>query len=86
MAGETLEERLANLEAWGYQGIQLQRSTIGELGPPAIKKALASNSVQLCIFGGGRGLLAADEETRRAAAERIKRDCTRRPNWVPSAP
>ena len=69
--GETLEERLANLEAWGYQGIQIQRRT-RELGLPAIKQALASSSIQLCIFGGGGRLLAADEETRQAGVKRIK--------------
>jgi len=69
--GETLEQRLANLEAWGYQGIQLQRRTTG-LGLPAIKEALANSPVELCIFGGGGGLLAADEETRQAGVERIK--------------
>ena len=69
--GETLEERLANLEAWGYQGIQLQRRSL-ELGLPAIQRALANSPVELCIFGGGGGLLAADEQVRRAAVEKIK--------------
>jgi sugar phosphate isomerase/epimerase len=69
--GETLEERLANLEEWGYQGIQLYRRT-AELGVPALKSALAGSSVQLCIFGGGRGLLAADEEARQAAVTQVK--------------
>lgn len=69
--GETLEERLANLEAWGYQGIQLQRRSL-ELGLPAIHRALANSPVELCIFGGGGGLLAADEQVRRAAVEKIK--------------
>jgi sugar phosphate isomerase/epimerase len=69
--GETLEERLANLEEWGYQGIQLQRRTT-ELGVAALKEALAGSSVQLCIYGGGGGLLAADEGTRRSAVAQIK--------------
>jgi sugar phosphate isomerase/epimerase len=69
--GETLEERLANLEEWGYQGIQLHRRT-AELGVPALKKALAGSSVRLCIYGGGGGLLAADEEARQAAVTQIK--------------
>jgi sugar phosphate isomerase/epimerase len=69
--GETLEERLANLEAWGYQGIQLYRCT-AELGVPALKKALAGSRVRLCIYGGGGGLLAADAEARQAAVARIK--------------
>jgi sugar phosphate isomerase/epimerase len=69
--GETLEERLANLEAWGYQGIQLQRRTM-EMGVPAIQKALAGSSVELCIFGGGRGLLAAEPELRQAAVAQIE--------------
>jgi len=70
--GETLEERLANLQEWGYQGIQLHRRT-AELGVPALKKALAGSSVQLCIYGGGGGLLAADQEARQAAVEQIKK-------------
>ena len=69
--GETLEERLANLEAWGYQGIQFGRRTM-QLGWPAIKKALANSSVKVCIAGGGGGLLVADEEARQAGVERIK--------------
>jgi sugar phosphate isomerase/epimerase len=69
--GETLEERLANLEEWGYQGIQLHRRT-AELGVPALKNALAGSSVQLCIYGGGNGLLSADEQTRQAAVTQIK--------------
>ena len=69
--GETLQERLANLEAWGYQGIQLARPS-RDLGWPAIKEALAASSIELCIAGGGGGLLAADEETRRAGVEQIK--------------
>lgn len=69
--GETLEERLANLEKWGYQGIQIQRRT-QEMGIPAIQKALAGSRVELCIFGGGSGLLAADPERRQVAVEQIK--------------
>jgi sugar phosphate isomerase/epimerase len=69
--GETLEERLANLEEWGYQGIQVQRRTV-ELGVPAIQKALATSSVKLCIYGGGGGLLAADPAQRQAAVAQIK--------------
>jgi len=69
--GKTLEERLANLDSWGYQGIQLQRQSM-ELGLPAIKKALANSPVKLCIFGGGGGLLAADAEARRTAVTHVK--------------
>ncbi|MBN1138059.1 MAG: sugar phosphate isomerase/epimerase, partial [Anaerolineae bacterium] len=43
-----------------------------ELGLPALKQALAGSNVQLCIFGGGGGLLAADEGARQAAVEQIK--------------
>jgi sugar phosphate isomerase/epimerase len=69
--GQTLEERLANLEAWGYQGIQVQRPTL-QMGIPALKAALATGSVRVCTFRGGGGLLAGDEETRQAAVEQIK--------------
>ena len=68
--GETLEARLANLEAWGYQGIQLARGTL-EMGWPAITSALENSPIELCIAGGGRGLLAADEAERRAAVTQI---------------
>jgi sugar phosphate isomerase/epimerase len=69
--GETLGERLAKLEEWGYQGIQLHRRT-AELGVAALKEALAGSNVQLCIYGGGGGLLAADESARQAAVAQIK--------------
>jgi sugar phosphate isomerase/epimerase len=69
--GETLEERLSNLEAWGYQGVQLSRGTL-EMGWPAIQRTLSNSSVQLCIAGGGRGLLSAQETTRQEAIEQIK--------------
>jgi hypothetical protein len=39
--GDTLEERLANLEAWGYQGIQLSHPS-RELGLAAIQQALVA--------------------------------------------
>lgn len=71
VSGETLEERLANLEAWGYQGIQLSQPSRA-LGLPAIKKALAGSCIRLCIYGGGRGLLSADPDARQAAVEQIK--------------
>ena len=69
--GDTLEERLANLETWGYQGIQLGRQS-RELGWPAIKEALAGSSIELCIAGGGGGLLSAEKQTRQEGVERIK--------------
>ena len=68
--GDTLQERLANLETWGYQGIQLSRPS-RELGLPTIKNALAGSGVRLCIYGGGRGLLSADPVQRQAAVEQI---------------
>jgi sugar phosphate isomerase/epimerase len=69
--GETLEDRLANLEAWGYQGIQLARGTL-EMGWPAIQRTLSQSSIKLCIAGGGRGLLSAQETARKEAAEQIR--------------
>jgi len=69
--GETLEERLANLEAWGFQGIQFGQRTMA-LGWPAIQQALAKSRVKLCIAGGVGGLLAADPEARLAVVERIQ--------------
>jgi sugar phosphate isomerase/epimerase len=68
--GDTLEERLANLEAWGYQGIQLGRPSL-ELGWPAIEQALARSRIQLCIAGGGGDLLVPDPAERQAVVARI---------------
>jgi sugar phosphate isomerase/epimerase len=69
--GETLDERLSNLEQWGYQGIQLARGTL-DMGWPAIKSALSTSSIELCIAGGGRGLLSANQATRQQAIEQIE--------------
>jgi sugar phosphate isomerase/epimerase len=67
--GDTLEERLANLEDAGYQGIQLNRLSM-ELGLPAIKRALAGSSIRLLIHGKGGRILGADQEIRdRAVAD-----------------
>ena len=70
--GDTLQERLANLEAWGYQGIQLWRGTM-EMGWPAIKKVIDASNIQLCFAGGGGNLLAAAPDERRQGVERLKR-------------
>jgi sugar phosphate isomerase/epimerase len=74
--GSTLEERLATLESLGYQGIQLQRSTIRSLGPATVQEAFADSSIQLCVFSepwvAQGGLLAADPEDREAALEQVK--------------
>jgi sugar phosphate isomerase/epimerase len=98
--GDTLQERLANLEAWGYQGIQLWRGTM-EMGWPAIKKVIDASNIQLCIAGGGGNLLAADPDERRQGVERLKEGLrvaaemgavgtivvpTRRPEIEPPAP
>jgi sugar phosphate isomerase/epimerase len=70
--GDTLEERLANLEAWGYDGIQLQRNTLQQYTVSDLKRIFARSPVKLCIYGGGSGLLAADASTRRAGVEHVK--------------
>jgi sugar phosphate isomerase/epimerase len=70
--GDALAERLAALEALGYEGIQVQRKTRDELGLDGIKRALASSSVRIPVFGRGATLLVADEEGRRQAVETVK--------------
>jgi sugar phosphate isomerase/epimerase len=70
--GDTLEERLANLEAWGYDGIQLQRKTLSQYTLAELKRVFARSSVKLCIHGGGSGLLAAEQRTRRDGVEQVK--------------
>jgi len=79
--GRTLAERLANLEAWGYQGAQLGALTRG-MGVPEIKHAFAQTSVRLLIHGRRGQLLAADPATRQLAVEEISQGCGRRPSWT----
>lgn len=68
--GATLEERLANLEAWGYQGVQFGRRTM-ELGWPTIREGLAKSNIQVCIAGGGGDLLVPDPAARQAVVDRL---------------
>ncbi len=68
--GDTLDERLANLDAAGYQGIQLNRIS-STLGLPEIKRALANSPVKLLIHGKGGRILGPDEATRAAAVADI---------------
>jgi sugar phosphate isomerase/epimerase len=70
--GDTLEERLANLEAWGFDGIQIQRKTLEQYTLADLKRATARSSVKICIFGGGLRLLAADREARQACVAEVK--------------
>lgn len=69
--GDTLAERLANLEAWGYQGIQLGRPS-RELGWPAIQEALAASRIRLLIAGGGGPLVSPDPEARKAGVAKMQ--------------
>jgi|GEM_PF-5553448 len=68
--GDTLDERLANLEKWGYQGIQFGRPSL-ELGWPRIREALAKSTIQVCIAGGGGDLIVPDPSARQAAVNRL---------------
>jgi len=68
--GKTLAARLANLEAFGYQGVQLGALTRG-MGVPEIKQAFAQTSVKLLIHGRRAQLLAADPAARQLAVEEI---------------
>lgn len=70
--GDTLEARLATLEALGYDGIQVQRKTRDEIGLDGIKRALDGSRVQIPVFGRGATLLLADEPDRRQAVETVK--------------
>ncbi len=68
--GKTLEERLANLEAAGYQGIQLCAVSAG-LSRADIEAALAKSRIRLLIYGKGGQILAADREARDQAVASI---------------
>ena len=70
--GDSLEDRLATLETLGYEGIQVQRKTVGEIGLDGVKRALARSRVQVPVFGRGTSLLVADEEGRRQAVATVK--------------
>jgi sugar phosphate isomerase/epimerase len=68
--GRTLDERLHNLEAAGFQGIQLSAVSHRE-GMDAIRKSLANSSVKLLIHGRSGRILAGDAEARAQAVEDI---------------
>lgn len=68
--GTTLDERLANLEAAGFGGIQLS-AVSAELGLDAIKASLAKSSVKLLIYGRGGRILGPDKATRDQAVKDI---------------
>lgn len=70
--GATLEERLANLEAWGYQGMQYGARTLRNYSLSDLKRIFAQSSIRLLIHGRRGRILAADRETRQAAVEEIK--------------
>ena len=68
--GATLDERLSNLEAAGFQGIQLS-SVSRQQSMESIKKSLGSSSIKLLIHGRGGRILAGDAETRAEAVKEI---------------
>lgn len=68
--GATIEERLANLEEWGYQGVQFGRPSL-ELGWPRLRDALANSSIQVCIAGGVGDLIVPDPAARQAVVNRL---------------
>jgi sugar phosphate isomerase/epimerase len=68
--GRTLDERLHNLEAAGYQGIQLSAISHRE-GMAAIRTSLAGSSIRLLIHGRHGRILAGDAETRAQAVKDI---------------
>jgi sugar phosphate isomerase/epimerase len=68
--GKTLDERLRNLEAAGFQGIQLSAVSRRE-SMESIKKSLSSSSIKLLIHGRGGRILAGDAETRADAVKEI---------------
>lgn len=69
--GESFAEVLRNLESYGYQGIQIG-ARFRDLGWEEIGRLVKASNLQLCIAGGGGGLLAADAEARRAGVEATK--------------
>jgi sugar phosphate isomerase/epimerase len=68
--GKTLDERLHNLEAAGYQGIQLSAISRRE-SMESIKRSLARSNMKLLIHGRGGRILAGDAEARADAVKEI---------------
>jgi len=68
--GRTLEERLCNLEAAGFQGIQLSAVSHRQ-GLDSIRASLSRSNVKLLIHGRHGRILAGDAETRAQAVEQI---------------
>ena len=56
--GKTLDERLRNLEAAGYQGIQLSGVSRRE-SMESIRKSLAASNIKLLIHGRGGRILGS---------------------------
>ena len=69
--GDSLEEVLENLEAYGYQGIQIG-ARFRDLGWDEIGRIVNDTNIRLCIAGGGGGLLSADPEVRKQGVEATK--------------
>lgn len=68
--GKTLDERLANLEKAGYQGVQLGAAST-RLGLDAIRQSLSRSSIRLLIHGRSGRILAGDSDTRDEAVATI---------------
>jgi sugar phosphate isomerase/epimerase len=68
--GDTIEERLANLAAWGYQGLHPGVVT-REIPLADLKRAFANSSVKWLTHARRGRILGPDEETRQAAVEEI---------------
>jgi sugar phosphate isomerase/epimerase len=71
--GETLPERLGNLERLGYHLIQLARGTfVGDYS--AVKSALRASPIAVAVASvGGPSVLAASPEERAAGVSALKR-------------
>lgn len=68
--GDTLRERLANLDAWGYQGIHLGVVS-RELSVAELKKAFAGSPVGLLTHTRRGRILAAEPHIRQSAVDEI---------------
>lgn len=68
--GATLAERLANLEAAGYVGIQLS-AVSHRAGFESVRKTLAGSNIRLLIHGRHGQILAGDPEIRAQAVTTI---------------
>jgi sugar phosphate isomerase/epimerase len=77
--GKDLQEKLANMEKWGFDGVELAGNAVGN--EEKYLAALKNTKLKVSAICGAAGcadgrLMSDDESTRRDAAEAIKRALT----------